>query len=330
LSRATSSSAASSPPQPAEWHNTVPLKHLHRQSATGQTRPVSCSVLSMPLLTVHCVITHHDGLVQRSRRDAWIEASDFPQLVLAATAQLRLPPDRCEYRLFAPDVGKAFVGVLLEVVHEGLSALVGPMGGPAVPAALAEERTCTFDELIASAGFAADAPDRGLYPATVVFAGVLSGAEYRMRCAASERLRLERGRHEGFHALRYDVPVDAWRAADVEALIARAHALLPACEPCWRESGIIICEPGEPLSGADARASRCTLEVQRGDFVAHLRLPACPVSALAEWLAGRPCEINLRQPMGTRPVLVRERPGRRWAGWRWRVERGGRARYSAA
>jgi hypothetical protein len=297
----------------------------------------------MPLLSVHCVVTHHDGLVQRSRRAAWIEARDFPQLVLAATAQLRLPPCRCEYKLFAPDVGKAFVGVLLEVAHDGLSALVGPMGGPAVPAVLAGERTCTFDELIASTGLDAEAPGRRIYPVTVVYADFLgadslgtglptsgvpeagfpgvvrgprkSGADYRTRCAAAERVRLERGRHEGFHALPYDVPVDAWRAEDLEALIARAYALLPAHEPRWRESGVITHEPtfsaeapgATPVDTA-SRASRCVLEVQRGDFVAHLRLPAFPVSALADWLARRPCEISLRQPMKMRPVLVRERP----------------------
>lgn len=292
----------------------------------------------MPPLSVHCVVTHHDGLVQRSRRATWIEASDFPRLVLAATAQLRLPPHRCEYKLFAPDVGKAFVGILLEVVHDEFSALVGPMGGPAVPAALAGERTCTFDDLILSAGFDAEAPGRGIYPVTVVYADFLgtgflasgesvagfpglargpreSGADYRMRCVAAERVRLERGRHEGFHALRYDVPAALWRAEDLEALIARACALLPAHEPRWRESGIITHEPtfsteppGATAGDTQPRASRCVLEVQRGDFVAHLCLPAFPVSALADWLGRRPCEINLRQPMGKRPVLVRERP----------------------
>jgi hypothetical protein len=54
--------------------------------------------------------------------------------------------------------------------------------------------------------------------------------------------------------------------------------------------------------------------VQRGDFVAYLNLPAFPVAALADWLARRPCEISLRQPMGKRPVLVRERPWEEVAG----------------
>ena len=117
----------------------------------------------MPRLSVHCVITQHDGRTQQSRRDTWIDAQDFRELALAATAQLRLSPDRCEYTLFAPDVGKAFVGVLLEVVHDGLSALVGPMGGPAVPDSLAGEERCTFDELMSLTGFDADAGARGLH-----------------------------------------------------------------------------------------------------------------------------------------------------------------------
>jgi hypothetical protein len=264
----------------------------------------------MPRLSVHCVITQHDGRTQQSRRDTWIDAQDFRELALAATAQLRLSPDRCEYTLFAPDVGKAFVGVLLEVVHDGLSALVGPMGGPAVPDALAGEERCTFDELMSLTGFDADAGARGLHPVTVVYAGCFglgvvmperhpkeSGAEYRVRRATVERVRLERGRHEGFHVLRYEAPSAAWRAEDLEALLERSYALLPPCEPRWRESGTIMHEPS-PASEASAGMSRCALEVQRGDFVAHLRLPAFPVSALAGWLANRRCEISLRHPIG--------------------------------
>jgi hypothetical protein len=263
----------------------------------------------MPLLSVHCVVTQHDGSTQRSRRDTWIEASDFRQLALAATAQLGLPAACCGYKLFAPDVGKAFVGVLLEVVHDGVSALVGPMGGPAVPASLAEEEICALEELIARVGLGADAEDRGILPVTVVYAGLLgndagppvrepgeSRADHRLRCLTAERIRLERGRHEGFHALRYDVPVAIWQAEDLEALIGRVYALLPAREPRWRESGTITHVPPD-VNTATAGVGRCTLEVQRGDFVAHVRLPAFPVSALVDWLARRPCEINLCQPM---------------------------------
>jgi hypothetical protein len=263
----------------------------------------------MPRLSVHCVITHHDGRTQRSRRDTWIDAHDFRQLALAATAQVGLPPEQCRYKLFAPDVGKAFVGVLLEVVHEGVSVLVGPMGGPAVPASLTEDETCSLEGLIARVGLDADGEARGVLPVTVVYAGLLghdaspparqpreSVADYRRRRASIARVRLERGRHEGFHALRYDVPVAAWRAEHLKALLRHAYALLPSSEPRWRESGTITHEP--IVSGvATAAAVRCTLEVQRGDFVAHVRLPEFPVSALADWLARRPCEINLCQPM---------------------------------
>lgn len=263
----------------------------------------------MPRLSFHCVIAHHDGRIQRSRRDTWIEAHDFRQLALAATAQAGVPPDQCGYKLFAPDVGKAFVGVLLEVVHEGVSVLVGPMGGPAVPASLAEEETCPLEDLIARVGLDADGEARGILPVTVVYAGLLGSdagppvrepresiADYRRRRASVARVRLERGRHEGFHALRYDVPAVAWRAEDLKALLRQAYALLPASEPRWRESGTLTHEP--MVSGvAPEVVVRCTLEVQRGDFVAHVRLPEFPVSALADWLARRSCEISLCQPM---------------------------------
>jgi hypothetical protein len=97
--------------------------------------------------------------------------------------------------------------------------------------------------------------------------------------------------------LRYEVPCDEWRAADLEALLERAYVLLPPYEPRWRESGTIMHDPS-PLGEASTGMSRCALEVQRGDFVAHLRLPAFPVSALAGWLASRRCEISLRHPIG--------------------------------
>jgi hypothetical protein len=290
----------------------------------------------MPRLSVHCVTTQHDGRTQLSRRDTWIEAHDFRQLALAATAQLRMSPDRCEYKLFAPDVGKAFVGVLLEVMQDGLSVLVGPMGGPAVPEALAGEQSCSFDALMVHTGFDPDAEARGLHPVTVCYAGCFghvlspperqpkeSGAHYRVRLASVERVRLERGRHEGFHALRYQVPVHQWRPEDLEALLEAAYALLPSCEPRWRESGTITCEPS-PAGEATAGVVRCGLEVQRGDYVAHLCLPAFPVAALVGWLAYRRCEISLRHPMvrGTWKSLTR----RGGVGERVRSA----ARYSAA
>jgi len=267
----------------------------------------------MSRLSVRCVVTQHDGCAQRSRRDIWIEAQDFRQLALAATAQLRAPPERCAYALFAPNVGKAFVGVLLEVVRdEGWSALVGPMGGPTVPASLGDDRTCTLDELIALLGFDAGAERRGVYQVLVAYAGLLgplgnvrdpprrdpkeSRAAWRARCAMVERRWLERGRYEGFHAVCHDVPAAEWQATDLEALLGQTYALLPAPEPRWRESGTITQEPFVPGEAA-AGAIRCSLEVQRGDFVAHVRLPAFPALALAEWLASRRCEIHLRHPL---------------------------------
>ncbi len=286
----------------------------------------------MPVLSVRCVVTEHDGRKALSRRDVWITGHDFRSLALAATAQLRLPPERCEYKLFSPDVGTAFVGVLLEVLHEGCSALVGPMGGPAVPPSLDDERTCSLDELIARAGFGADGEARGIYPVTVLYVGFLGHAtdpparepkesdrDYRIRCASAERVRLERGRHEGFHAIRYDVPAADWRARDLEALLGLVHALLPAPEPRWRESGTITQEVRTQEVGthevgtqevgaqenAPATLTRYALEVARGDFVAHLRLPAFPVPALVDWLGSRRCEINLCHPIRSAPPAPR-------------------------
>jgi hypothetical protein len=274
----------------------------------------------MPVLSVRCVVTEHDGHKALSRRDAWITGHDFRSLALAAAAQLRVPPERCEYKLFSPDVGRAFVGVLLEVLHEGLSALVGPMAGPAVPPSLADEQSCSLEELIAQTGFGANGEGRGIYPVTVTYAGLLGHAAgplarepresdlgYRTRCATASRARLERSRHEGFHTIRYSVPAADWQARDLEALLGLVDALLPAPEPRWRESGTITqeTESMEGVPGPDAARSRPTryaLEMARGDFVAHLRLPGFPVHALVEWLSSRRCEINLCHPIRRAPT----------------------------
>src|SRR5215469_3790447 len=130
----------------------------------------------MPVLSVRCVVTQHDGRSALSRRDAWITGHDFRSVALAATAQLGLPPDRCEYKLFSPDVGKGSVGVLLEVLHEGVSALVGPMGGPAVPPSLIDEQACSLDELVARVGFGAGSEGHGIYPVIVLYVGYLGQA----------------------------------------------------------------------------------------------------------------------------------------------------------
>src|SRR5262249_9161244 len=152
--------------------------------------------------------------------------------------------------------------VLLEVLHEGFSALVGPMGGPAVPPSLAEEQACSLDELIARVGFGADSERHGIYPVTVLYVGFLGHAadppargpkesdrDYRIRCASAEHVRVERSRHEGFYAICYDVPVADWRACDLEAMLGLVHALLPAPEPHWRESGTILVQSGLVQSG---------------------------------------------------------------------------------
>ncbi len=49
--------------------------------------------------------------------------------------------------------------------------------------------------------------------------------------------------------------------------------------------------------GGRTQTLRYCLEVARGDYTAYLRLPLFPTLALAEWLGGRRCEINLCQPV---------------------------------
>jgi hypothetical protein len=86
-----------------------------------------------------------------------------------------------------------------------------------------------------------------------------------------------------------------------------AYRVLPTDEPHWRESGAI--KPGKFMDreGRRVRIAPC-LQLARGDDVAHLRLPAFPARALADWLASRHYDINLRHPVIKLELVAR--------GWR--------------
>jgi hypothetical protein len=75
------------------------------------------------------------------------------------------------------------------------------------------------------------------------------------------------------------------------AIVGAMAAPLPTDEPRWRESGII--RPSKCVNPRDGRITIAPcLQVARGDYVAHFRLPALPTRALAEWLASRNYDIN--------------------------------------
>jgi hypothetical protein len=269
----------------------------------------------MPVLSFPCVVTRDNDTTQRSPRRTWIKGHDLRTLALEATKQLALTPEQCEYMLFSPPVGTsepASTSVFLEVVHDGLSALVGPMAGPTPPPTVSPERTYPLEDLLLRVGLR-DTDDDGsprAYPVLVTYAGLFRemayppprqpkepDAQYATRCATAERVRLDRTRHEGIHVVRYDIPPEQWTARDLDALLGLAYRLLPTMEPRWRDSGSITQETFAAGRGGRTPTLQYCLEVARGDYAAYLRLPVFPTRALAEWLGDRRCEINLCHPI---------------------------------
>jgi hypothetical protein len=264
----------------------------------------------MPVLSFQCVITDRNSSTEPSRRQLWIKSHDFRGLAVAAAEQLAVSPAQCEYVLLSPHAGSADACTSLKAVHAGAAALVGPMGGPAIPGGISVERAYSLDDLLERTGFGPDAERQGLYTVMVAYVGPLAHAawppvrepgesvvQYRTRCVSAELVRVERARQEGFHVIRYEVPPTQWRTVHLEDLLGLAYRLLPIKEPRWHESGTIRQEKFGGSDAARVPSVRYTLEVARGDFVARLRLPVFPVGALAEWLKGRDCEINLCHPM---------------------------------
>jgi hypothetical protein len=265
----------------------------------------------MPVLSFPCVVTARDGATPTGSRRIWIKGHDLAALALAATEQLGTSSDACGYLLFSPKVPHP-AGVFLEVVHDGCSALVGPMAGPTPPAVLDHERGYSLPDLLTQVGLGPERDDAQahLYPVIVTYSGIFrdetnpprrksreSDQRYRERCAAAEGVRLERACHEGVHVVRYDREPADWNVRDLECLMALAYQRLPTREPRWRESGAIVQEPVGTGDEASTPALRYCVHIARGDYAAYLRLPEFPLLALAEWLATRRCEILLDQPV---------------------------------
>jgi len=280
----------------------------------------------MPVLSFPCVIHRLGNGPRPVRRRVWIKGHDLRALGLAATAQLGTTEDQCKYGMVVPETAKT--SVFLEVAHREGDALVGPMAGPLPPPTMAMEYRVSLDALVAMLGLAlpdGDISGRGAdccgrYIVIVTYSPIWqrnpfppirqeneTDAKFQERFDAAERIRLERTRHQGIHVIAYDVPSQEWTAHDLEMLMVLAYRLLPTNEPRWRESGAITqAKFVNPREGRRVTIAPC-LQVGRGDYVAHLRLPEFPTLAVAEWLATRHYDINLRHP-----VMKLELVGRGW------------------
>jgi hypothetical protein len=286
-------------------------------------------VLSFPC-TIHCLGTGS----RPARRRVWIKGHDLRSLALVATKQLGVTHHQCDYALTVPGVGSAR-RALLEITHPDGDALVGPIAAP-MPTAAMEGKMFTLDALLGELGFSglgsdyppsdSDGPRRHLamvtysplherHPFPPVRQPRETDTQYRQRYDDAERIRIERASQQGVHLVRYDVPPEDWTAQDIEALMVVAYQLLPESEPRWRESGAIT--QAKFVNHESGRVTLAySLQIGRGDYIAHLRLPAFPTLALAEWLASRHCDINLRQPVMRLELIAR--------GWRHieRIDRG--------
>jgi len=292
----------------------------------------------MPVLSFPCVIHRLGNGSRPARRRVWIKGHDLWTLALAATRQLGATPDQCRYALVSPETKAATASAFLEVAYADSDALVGPMAGPLPPPAMPKDCQLSLDTLLAVLGF--DQPGGGnfagsgsgsesdsdshclrQYTVIVTYSPIWqrhpfppvrqdneTDAQYGQRFDAAEQIRIERTRHQGIHLVRYDTPSKTWTAHDLEMLMVMAYRLLPTNEPRWRESGAITqAKFVNPREGHRVTLAYC-LQVGRGDYVAHLRLPAFPMHALAEWLASRHFDINLRHPVMKLELVAR--------GWR--------------
>lgn len=282
----------------------------------------------MPVLCFPCAVHRLARNSRPTRRRVWIKGHDFRTLALAATAQLGAAEDQCEYGIARPDMTKA--SVLLEVAHPDGDALVGPMTGPLPPPTMSLGEHFSLDGLLAELGFATrdgcwarlGSSRPGQYEVVVTYSpiwkrhpfppereGDETDAQYRARYEAGEVMQIERVRYQGIHLIRYEVPPRDWTDRDLEMLMVLAYRFLPTDEPRWRESGAItqgrFAAPRD--EGRRVTVAPC-LQVGRGDYVAHLRLPAFPARALADWLASRHYDINLRHPVIKLELVAR--------GWR--------------
>jgi hypothetical protein len=281
----------------------------------------------MPVLSFPCVIHRLEDRSRVTRR-VWVKGHDFRTLALAVTAQLGFNQDSCQYTLVSPDTGHGPESAFLEVTHGASDALLGPMASP-LPMPASSDQRFSLDALIdaPSRRITDRDPDRGAqchdgqYQVIVTYTPICernpfppvrqereTDAQYKERFDAAERTRIERARYQGIHVVSYDIPPKDWTAHDLDMLMVLAYRLLPTTEPRWRESGAI--RQGKfvnPREGHQVTIAPC-LQVGRGDYIAHLRLPAVPTLALADWLASRHYDINLRHPVIKLELVAR--------GWR--------------
>jgi len=281
----------------------------------------------MPVLSFPCAIHRLGNGPRTTSCRTWIKGHDLRTLALAATKQLGATHSQCEYALVSPETStkKAF----LEIAHADGDVLVGPMAAPLPTPTMLENGPFTLEALVNVLGFA-ELDDGALIPpgnehprqhiVIVTYAPLCerypfppvrqegeTDAQYQRRYDAAERMRIERTSQQGIHLVRYDVPPEEWTAQDLEALMVVAYQLLPTSEPRWRESGAIT--QGKFVNPYNGRVTLAyCLQVGRGDYVAHLRLPLFPMLALAEWLTYRHCDINLRHPVMRLELIAR--------GWR--------------
>jgi hypothetical protein len=280
----------------------------------------------MPVLSFPCVIHRVEPHARPTSRRVWIKGHDLRTLARAAVTQLGVAEQDCAFALVSPDAG-ATPRAFLELSHADGDALVGPMAAP-LPTPTMSDRGGTLESLLEATGFAGlertiapDSFDPRRYLAVVTYAPICAvesfppqrrphetDADYQRRYEAVEHVRIERGSQQGFHVLRYDMRPKDWTAQDLEGLMACAYELLPAREPRWRESGHITqAKFASPQKDGRITLAYC-LQVARGEYIVHVRLPMFPASALVDWLTHRHCEISLLQPTARLEVITR--------GWR--------------
>jgi hypothetical protein len=277
----------------------------------------------MPVVSFPCAI-HRFVDSRPNRRRVWIKGHDLRALALAATAQLRVAVDQCAYGIVRPESVES--SLFLEVDHPEGDALVGPMAGPVPPPSMSADERRSLDDLIAALGFSQSPGARqlGHYEVIVKYSPIGArpryppvrekrdtDAHYQKRLDAAQEWWIERARHQGIHLVKYDVPPRDWTAHDVEMLMLLAYQLLPTNEPRWRECGLITQDKAGCRQENGGRFTVAPyVQSSRGDYVAHVHLPAFPTCALVDWVASRHYEINLRHPVMKLELAAR--------GWRCR------------
>ncbi len=278
---------------------------------------------AMPSLSFPCVVTRLEGAPPLARRRTWIHGRNLHELGIAAARELKEAEDRCAFTIIEPEwpTGRVYLDVLRHA--PAAEALVGPMAGPRLVRRLSDTPRHSLDELVELLGLHNDSgcrmpSARTLHVVTVRHASEWahvteplvpreneSGASYRSRCAAVENQRIDRASGQGFYPIVYAVPAGDWSAHDFAQLIDLVYQQLPATEPPTRESGWIS-------QRIAAHTRSCWVHVARGEYVASLRLPSFPTTALVEWLSHRRCAIDLYHPVRDPACGSVKKPATTW------------------